>query len=71
MAQTYNPLNRSNTLAINSAIENRGLFSRVLRNLASWGMNYDDMIARNQVGVGINEDPYSMQGDSMYDFFSK
>jgi hypothetical protein len=71
MAQSYNPLNRNNAIAINSAVENRGLFSRVLRNLASWGMNYDDMIMRNQVGVGINEDPYSMQGDSMYDFFSK
>jgi hypothetical protein len=34
-------------------------------------MNYDDMIMRNQVGVGINEDPYSQQGNSMYDFFSR
>ena len=34
-------------------------------------MNYDDMVARNQVGVGINEDPYSQQGNSMYDFFSR
>jgi hypothetical protein len=33
-------------------------------------MNYDDMIIRNQVGVGINEDPYSARGSSMYDFFS-
>jgi hypothetical protein len=70
MAATYNPLNQS-TNQFNSAIENRGLFSRILRNLSSWGMNYDDMIMRNQVGVGINEDPYSQQGNSMYDFFSK
>ena len=56
---------------VNTAVENRGLFSRILRNLSSWGMNYDDMIMRNQVGVGINEDPYSMQGNSMYDFFSR
>jgi hypothetical protein len=55
----------------NTAIENRGLFSKILRNLSSWGMNYDDMIMRNQVGVGINEDPYSQQGNSMYDFFSR
>ena len=72
MASTYNPLNQgSNVQYFNSAIENRGLFSRILRNLSSWGMNYDDMIMRNQVGIGINEDPYSQQGNSMYDFFSK
>ena len=58
MAATYNPLGQ-NTTQFNSAIENRGLFSRILRNLSSWGMNYDDMIMRNQVGVGINEDPYT------------
>jgi len=70
MAATYNPLGQ-NTTQFNSAIENRGLFSRILRNLSSWGMNYDDMIMRNQVGVGINEDPYTIQGNSMYDFFSR
>ena len=72
MAASYNPLNQtSGSPYIGSSVENRGLFSRILRNLSSWGMNYDDMIMRNQVGVGINEDPYSMQGNSMYDFFSK
>ncbi len=59
-----------NNLGLNSAIENRGLFSRILRTLSNYGMNYDDMIIRNQVGVGINEDPYSARGSSMYDFFS-
>lgn len=34
-------------------------------------MNYDDMIIRNQVGIGINEDPYASKGNSMYDFFSQ
>jgi hypothetical protein len=34
-------------------------------------MNYDDMILRNQVGVGINEDPFSQQGNDMYSFFSQ
>lgn len=58
-------------LTMNSAIENRGLFSRILRNLSNYGMNYDDMIIRNQVGIGINEDPYSAKGNSMYDFFSQ
>lgn len=55
----------------NSAVENKGLFNRILRNLSSYGMNYDDMIIRNQVGVGINEDPYASKGNSMYDFFSQ
>ena len=71
MASSYNPNNQANFQYTNSSVENRGLFSRILRNLSSWGMNYDDMIMRNQVGVGINEDPYSLQGNSMYDFFSR
>jgi hypothetical protein len=71
---TYNDFggnNGMNNLSINSAIENRGLFSRILRNLSNYGMNYDDMIIRNQVGVGMNEDPYSAKGNSMYDYFSQ
>ena len=55
----------------NSAVENKGLFSRILRNLSSYGMNYDDMVIRNQVGVGISEDPYAAKGNSMYSFFSQ
>ena len=55
----------------NSAVENKGLFSRILRELSSYGMNYDDMIIRNQVGVGMTEDPYAARGNSMYDFFSQ
>ena len=61
----------SNFAYTNSAVENKGLFSRILRNLSSYGMNYDDMIMRNQIGIGINEDPYSARGNSMYDFFSQ
>ena len=57
--------------ASNSAVENKGLFSRILRTLSNYGMNYDDMIIRNQVGIGINEDPYASKGNSMYDFFSQ
>lgn len=70
---SYNPINNQNQnqLSVNSAVENRGLFSRILRNLSNWGMNYDDMILRNQVGVGINEDPFSQQGNDMYSFFSQ
>ena len=54
----------------NSAVENKGLFNRILRNLSNHGMNYDDMIIRNQVGIGINEDPYASKENSMYSFFS-
>lgn len=60
----------SNFAYTNSAVENKGLFSRILRSLSSYGMNYDDMIIRNTVGVGVNEDPYAARGNSMYDFFS-
>jgi hypothetical protein len=62
---------RDNFAFTNSAVENKGLFSRILRNLSNFGMNYDDMIIRNQVGIGINEDPYAAKGNSMYDFFSQ
>ena len=70
---SYNNFSSSNSnFAIqNSAVENKGLFSRILRGLSNYGMNYDDMIIRNQVGVGINEDPYAAKGNSMYDFFSQ
>ena len=73
MAQSYNPFNNNNNGAmyISSAVENKGLFSRILRNLSNYGMNYDDMIMRNQVGIGINEDPLATRGNSMYDFFSQ
>jgi hypothetical protein len=68
---SFNPLNnQQGSQFINSSVENKGLFSRILRNLSSFGMNYDDMIIRNQVGVGINEDPYS-RGNDLYSFFSQ
>ena len=70
----YNNNNNNNSQGsafVNSGVENKGLFSRILRNLSNYGMNYDDMIIRNQVGIGINEDPYAAKGNSMYDFFSQ
>ncbi len=67
---TNGPGGGSNFAYTNSAVENKGLFSRILRSLSSYGMNYDDMIIRNTVGVGVNEDPYAARGNSMYDFFS-
>ncbi|NBP56277.1 hypothetical protein EBU71_07040 [bacterium] len=69
---SYNPQNRdSSSLMMSSSVENKGLFSRLLRNLSSWGMKYDDMILKNTVGVNINEDPYSQRDGSYYDFFSQ
>ena len=66
-----NPNNFSMGGFNSGSVENKGLFSRILRNLSNHGMNYDDMIIRNQVGIGVNEDPYSARGSSMYDFFSQ
>lgn len=60
-----------NSTYISSAVENKGLFNRLLRNLSNFGLKYDDMIMRNTVGVGINEDPYSQNNNSMYSFFSQ
>jgi hypothetical protein len=70
---SYNPLNNQNQNQTNlsSAVENKGLFNRLLRTLSNFGMKYDDMILRNTVGVGLNEDPYSQKNNSMYDFFSQ
>ncbi len=72
---SYNQFNANNNTSnfayTNTAVENKGLFSRILRSLSSYGMNYDDMIVRNQVGIGVNEDPYAARGNSMYDFFSQ
>lgn len=73
MAGSYNPISQQtqNATYISSAVENKGLFNRLLRNLSSFGMKYDDMIMRNTVGVNINEDPYTQKNNSMYDFFSQ
>lgn len=54
----------------NSAVENKGLFSRILRGISSYGMNFNEMVARNQVGISITEDPFAARGDSLYSFFS-
>lgn len=68
---SYNPSNNQDNLGISSNVENKGLFNRLLRNLSNYGMKYQDMVIRNQVGVGQNEDPYSQKADSMYSFFSQ
>lgn len=71
---SYNYFNSGNDAGLGmmgANTENKGFFNRILRNLSSHGMNYDDMIIRNQVGIGLNEDPYASKGNSMYDFFSQ
>ena len=68
---SYNPLAQQNQTQMPSAVENKGLFNRLLRDLSNFGMKYDDMIIRNTIGVGINEDPYAQKNNSMYDFFSQ
>ena len=66
---SYNTSNANYNVG-NSTVENRGFFSRILRTISNYGMNYDDMIVRNQVGVSINEDPLST-GNPMYSYFSQ
>lgn len=67
---SYNPLNNINSSL--SSMENRGIMSKTLRNLSNWGMKYDDMVIRNKISVGINEDPNdAVAGGDMYDFFSR
>ena len=67
---SYNPFNNQGEIGY-SEQQNTGLFSRLLRQVSSFGMRYDDMVVKNQIGVGINEDPRSASGSSMYDFFSR
>lgn len=66
---SYNP---NNQLWSDNQNQNRGFFSRVLRDLSNWGMSYSDMVSKNKVTVGINEDPTQMtnSGD-WYNFFSQ
>lgn len=69
MAQSYNPNNNQMAANTIASSQNSSVFSRVLRELSNFGMNYDDMILRNRQTIGINEDPNAIKGN-MYDFFS-
>lgn len=52
--------------------QNRGLFSKTLRNISNWGMNYEDLVAKNAVAVGINQIPTAVGAtNNMYDVFSR
>lgn len=68
---SYNPNLNQQVNFNDSSGQNRGLFSRILRDLSSWGMKYDDMVAKNRVAIGINEDPNAIKSYGMYDFFSQ
>lgn len=56
-----------------STTQNRGFFSKLLRNFSSYGMQYDDMVVKNSVATNINEDPTAVNDPAagMYDFFSR
>ena len=67
---SYNNLNQNQNVYQNP--NQKSFFSKVLRDLSNWGMNYDDMIQRNKVSVAINEDPsMSNSTNDMYGFFSQ
>ena len=68
---SYNPNNSEFSSGLQSSVTNKGLGSKVLRALSNFGMQYDDMVIRNRVGVGQNEDPQMLTNTSMYDFFSQ
>ncbi len=68
MAQSYNP-NNNTSANFNQGPQNRSTFSKILRDLSNFGLNYDDMLLRNRQLVGLNEDPNAIKGN-MYDFFS-
>jgi len=61
----------SNELS-NNTNTNRGFFSKILRNISTWGMDYDDMILKNSVAIGIGQAPTPVGlNDTMYDVFSR
>jgi hypothetical protein len=67
---SYNQSNMNFQAAGGAGAENKSMFNRVLRQLSNWGMSYDDMVYKNRVAVGANEDPQAARNEGMYDFFS-
>jgi hypothetical protein len=67
---SYNPLNNQNNIGISSNTENKGLFSRMLRNLSNFGMTFDDMVHRNTTTIGMNEDPRATSSGDLYSYMS-
>lgn len=52
--------------------QNRGFFSKILRNISNWGMDTDEMVIRNTNAVPINQTPTPVGiVDNMYDIISR
>lgn len=52
--------------------QNKGFFSKLLRNISNWGMDTDDMVIRNTNAVPINQTPTPVgYVDNMYDIISR
>jgi hypothetical protein len=56
---------------LSGAQSNPGFFNKILRNLSRWGMNYDDMVITNAVGVGANQVPTPPGTNNLYEVFSR
>lgn len=67
---SYNSLNQPQQNQFQNNNQ-KSFFSKILRDLSNWGMDYDDMIQRNKISTSVNEDPNIMQSNDMYGFFSQ
>jgi hypothetical protein len=62
---------RDNNLENNSN-NNKGFFSKILRNISNWGMDTDEMVIRNSNAVPMNQTPTPTgYVDNMYDVISR
>lgn len=67
----YNNLENNGYSALATS-RNNGFFRKILKDLSSWGMHYDDMkVFKNQQATNINEDPRAVMSSNMYDYFSQ
>jgi hypothetical protein len=67
----YNNLENNGYSALATS-RNNGFFRKILKDLSSWGMHYDDMkVLKNQQATNINEDPRAVMSSNMYDYFSQ
>ncbi len=56
----------------NLSNQNKGFFSKILRNISNWGMDTDEMVIRNTNAVPINQTPTPAgYVDNMYDIISR
>lgn len=67
---SYN--NRSGAAQRGSDGSNPGFFSRALRSITNWGMEYDDFAIKNSVAVGLNQLPTPVGAqNNLYDVFAQ